>query len=144
MALPLTLGLGTEGLVIITENAQQIGAALLIVLALAKIVALAGALNTGFIGGPIFPLFFVGGAVGSAVSLIFPAIPPALAVGAVMAAVVSAGLPVTFSMSIIVMLIVGLPATEMVPVFLAGLVALVTTHGLGLVKQGPPPQGVTV
>jgi hypothetical protein len=38
------------------------------------------------------------------------------------------------------MLIVGLPATEMVPVFLAGLVALVTTHGLGLVKQGPPPK----
>ena len=135
MALPLTRGLGTEGLVIVTENAAQIGVTLLIILALAKLLALAGALAAGFIGGPIFPLFFVGGTLGVAVNLMFPDVPVALAVGCLMAAIASAGAPVPFTLSVIVLLIVGLPATEAIPVILAGVTAHVLTHGLGLVPS---------
>ena len=62
--LPTTIGLGTTQMPIITQQAAEIGVLLLIVFALAKLVALSGALNFGFIGGPIFPLLFVGFDVG--------------------------------------------------------------------------------
>ena len=60
-ALPLTLFLGTAGLSTTTSQAAEIGATLLIVYALAKMLALGGALSFGFIGGPIFPMLFIGG-----------------------------------------------------------------------------------
>ena len=44
---------------VVTQQAATIGVILLLVFALAKIVALSGTLNFGFIGGPIFPLLFV-------------------------------------------------------------------------------------
>ena len=136
MALPITLFLGTNGLVIETEQAAQIGVGLLILFALAKMLALAGALSTGFIGGPIFPLLFVGGTLGTAINLIFPQIPLALAVGGMMAAVPGAIVPIPLSIGIIVLLVVGTPATEAVPVLLAALIAYSVTRGLGLLNGG--------
>ena len=47
MALPLTLFLGSEGLVVVTEAGAALGAALLIVYVFAKMLALAGALSAG-------------------------------------------------------------------------------------------------
>ncbi len=79
--LPTTIGLGTTQMPIVTQQAAEIGVLLLIVFALAKLVALSGALNFGFIGGPIFPLLFVGSSLGSAVHLIFPQVPLGLALG---------------------------------------------------------------
>jgi H+/Cl- antiporter ClcA len=86
MVLPLTLFTGSNGLVFITENAVQLGAALLVVIIFAKILATAGALSTGFVGGAIFPMFFVGGTLGTVVTLLFPDIPIALTVGCGMVA----------------------------------------------------------
>ena len=93
VALPLTLFLGSEGLVVVTEKGAAMGLAVVIALVFGRMLATAGALSTGFIGGPIFPLFFVGGAAGTAVNLIFPGIPLALAVGCTMAALTAAALP---------------------------------------------------
>jgi H+/Cl- antiporter ClcA len=132
MALPLTLFLGTNGLAIVTEQAAEIGAGLLILIALAKILAVTGALSTGFIGGSIFPLLFVGATLGSTINLFFPQIPLALTVGVMMAAVPGAILPIPISLGIIVLLIVGTPLTEAVPVLLASLTAFSVTYGLGL------------
>ena len=137
MALPLTLFLGTSGLQVVTEQGAQLGLALVIVMVFAKILATTGALSTGFIGGPIFPLLFVGGTAGTAVHLIFPGVPLGLAVGCMMAAVPGALLPVPFALAVIVLLITGLPATEAVPVFISTIVAYATTHGLGLLGGGP-------
>ena len=44
---------------VVTQQPATIEVILLLVFALAKIVALSGTLNFGFIGGPIFPLLFV-------------------------------------------------------------------------------------
>ena len=93
------------------------GIALVIVLVFAKMLATTGALSTGFIGGPIFPLLFVGGAAGTAVHLIFPDVPLALSVACMMAAVPGALLPIPLTLAVIVLLITGLPATEAIPVF---------------------------
>ena len=99
MALPLTMFLGSEGLVIVTDNAAEMGLVLIVVLVFAKILATAGAISTGFIGGPIFPLFFVGGAAGTAINLIFPGIPATEAIPIILAAVVAHAL--TFGLGIL-------------------------------------------
>jgi H+/Cl- antiporter ClcA len=140
MALPLTLFLGTSGLVEVTEQGAQLGLALVIALVFAKMLATTGALATGFIGGPIFPLLFVGGAAGTAVNLIFPDIPLALAVGCTMAAVPGALLPVPLALAVIVLLITGIPATEAIPVLTSAVVAYFITHGLGLLARGAAKQ----
>lgn len=138
MALPLTLFLGSESLVFVTENGAQLGAALIVVLALGKILATSGALSMGFIGGPIFPLFFVGGAIGTAVNLAFPTLPLALTVGSIMAAVTGALLPAPLTIAVIVLLVTGLNAAEAIPVILAALLGHAIVHGLGLIP-GPAP-----
>jgi len=137
MALPLTMFLGSEGLVIVTDNAAEMGLALIVVLVFAKILATAGAISTGFIGGPIFPLFFVGGAAGTAINLIFPDIPLGLAVGCTMAALTAAALPAPFMIAIVVLLVTGIPATEAIPIILAAVVAHGITFGLGILPRQP-------
>ena len=137
MALPLTMFLGSEGLEIVTENGAAMGVALVVILVFAKILATAGAISTGFIGGPIFPLFFVGGAAGTAVNLIFPGIPLGLAVGCTMAALTAAALPAPFMIAIVVLLVTGIPATEAIPVILAAVFAHAITFGLGILPRPP-------
>jgi chloride channel protein, CIC family len=132
-ALPLTLFLGTDGLVTVTTQAAQLGVALLAVVVLAKMAALAGALAGGFIGGPIFPLLFVGGTAGVVINLLFPGIPQALSVSCMMAAVPGAVLPIPLTLSVIVLLITGVPPTEVIPVVVAALAAYFITHGFGLI-----------
>jgi H+/Cl- antiporter ClcA len=140
MALPLTLFLGSEGLVIVTEKGAAMGLAVVLALVFAKILATAGALSTGFIGGPIFPLFFVGGAAGTAINLMFPGIPLALAVGCTMAALTAAALPAPFMITIVVLLVTGIPATEGIPVLLAAMVAHGIVWGFGFLPR-PPAAG---
>lgn len=139
-ALPLTLFLGTEGLVTVTTQGAQLGVVLLTVVILAKMVALSGALAGGFIGGPIFPLLFVGGTAGVVINLLFPGIPLALCVSCMMAAVPGAILPIPLTLSVIVLLITGVTPTEVVPVPVAALAAYFITHGLGLISQDQPEQ----
>ena len=146
MALPLTMFLGSEGLEVVTENGAALGVALIVALVFGKLLATAGAISTGFIGGPIFPLFFVGGAAGTAVNLIFPSIPLGLAVGCMMAALTAAALPAPFMITIVVLLVTGIPATEAIPIILAAIVAHAITFGLGILprhRSAPPAAEVT-
>jgi H+/Cl- antiporter ClcA len=129
---PVTIGLGTTQMPIITQQAAEIGVVLLIVFALAKMVALSGALNFGFIGGPIFPLLFIGTTLGSAVHLIFPQVPLGLALGCMIVAVPAAIVPIPLAMAAIGIVIIGVPFIDALPVFLAALVSFAITHGLGL------------
>ncbi len=130
--LPTTIGLGTTQMPVITQQAAEIGVLLLIVFALAKLVALSGALNFGFIGGPIFPLLFVGSSLGSAIHIIFPQVPLGLALGCMIVAVPAAIIPVPLALAAIGIVIIGLPANDLLPVFISALVAFSITHGLGL------------
>jgi H+/Cl- antiporter ClcA len=129
---PVTIGLGTTQMPIVTQQAAEIGVVLLIVFALAKMVALSGALNFGFIGGPIFPLLFIGTTIGSAVHVIFPQIPLGLALGCMIVAVPAAIVPIPIAMAAIGIVIIGVPFIDALPVFLAALVSFAITHGLGL------------
>ena len=130
--LPITLFLGTDGLATTTSQAATIGVGLLILFALAKLLALSGALSFGFIGGPIFPLLFVGATLGSAINLLFPQIPFGLAVGCMMAAVPGALVPIPLALAVIVALVVGLQPTNVLPVVMASLISFSLAYGFGL------------
>jgi H+/Cl- antiporter ClcA len=142
MALPLTLFLGTDGLVVTTRQGAQLGLALLIVVIFAKMIATAGALAAGFVGGPIFPWFFMGATAGVAVNLLFPQIPLAITVTCLMTAVPAALTPIPLGVGMIVFLIAGLPVTEAIPMFLAGLVAFVVFQPIAAraARQAAQPQ----
>jgi H+/Cl- antiporter ClcA len=140
MALPLTLFNGSESMVYVTENAAQIGVTLLVMSIFAKILATAGALSAGFIGGTIFPMYFVGSTLGTVVTLLFPDIPIALTVSCGMVAVTSGIIPIPIALGIYTILIAGLPITEAIPIFVAGFTSLFVMGGFGLYAKRPPPE----
>jgi H+/Cl- antiporter ClcA len=90
--LPLTLFSGESETVDLIAGSAEIGVAMLIVLAFAKLFATSLLLSTGWKGGYIFPIMFSGVALGMALSLLFPGIPVPVAVAATMAGVLVAAL----------------------------------------------------
>jgi hypothetical protein len=54
-----------------------------------------------------------------------------------MAALTAAALPAPFMITIVVVLITGLPATEAIPVILAAILAHALTFGLGFLPRPP-------
>ncbi len=80
--LPLTLFSGEEQTIELINTAPEIGVATLIALAVVKALVTCLCLATGWKGGYVFPIMFVGVALGAAVHLLFPGIPLAVAVAA--------------------------------------------------------------
>ncbi|ADZ09824.1 Cl- channel voltage-gated family protein [Methanobacterium lacus] len=128
-ALPVTLGLGTTSMLLVYQNAAEIGAVLLLIFAIAKMAALTGALRFGFIGGPIFPLLFTGSCMGALIHLIFPAVPVGLAMGCMIVAVPAAIVPIPFALAAIGIIIIGVSPQDALPIIIAALVAFSTTRG---------------
>jgi H+/Cl- antiporter ClcA len=132
MAMPLTLFLGTEGLLEVVDLRAELPLGFMVLSALLKLVAVTLVLAAGFIGGPIFPLLFVGGTVGVVLSQIFPGLPLMMAVGCMMAAVPCALLPFPATLAVIVLLITGTPVMNAIPVLSAALTAHFVFKGLVL------------
>ncbi|MCB1245917.1 MAG: chloride channel protein [Acidimicrobiia bacterium] len=105
--LPLTLFSGQESLPAILDDFAAFGIPLLIALALLKAAALGASLGSGMYGGPIFPMFFMGGVLGIAVHAVFPGIPLGLAVGCMMAGLGAAAALIPLSMGILVTIMLG-------------------------------------
>jgi H+/Cl- antiporter ClcA len=72
VAFPLTRFSGAGELATLLNEAPHLAAGLLIAILLAKILAVALSFGTGFYGGPIFPMIFIGGASGVAIHALFP------------------------------------------------------------------------
>jgi len=83
--LPLTLFSGESETADLITHAAEIGIAMLILLAIVKLLATSLLLATGWKGGYIFPIMFASAALGLAANLLFPGIPVAAAVAATMA-----------------------------------------------------------
>jgi H+/Cl- antiporter ClcA len=129
--LPLTLASGKGQLGVAIDNVEQLGAALLIAVVFAKVVAVAISLTTGFIGGPVMPALFIGGTAGLAVHALFPDIPIALAFSCMLVAVPGVSIGAPFSMVFLAALTVGVGAVETAPAAVAVLTAYTLTSGLG-------------
>lgn len=104
---------------------------LLLVLAVVKSLAIGATLHSGFRGGFIFPLMFIGAVVGTAVSLLLPSVPAPVVIISMMAAVNVAVTKTPISTCVILATLTG---TNMMPVLItASLVSLLLTTNLNLI-----------
>ena len=136
-AMPLTLFAGTTQLATALERAPAFGAGLLALLVLGKIASTGISFGTGFYGGPIFPLIFIGGVAGAAVHALIPSIPLGLAVACLFAAVPGAVAQIPFTLVLLAAL--GLTLTspmEAAPAALA--TAIAYSIYTGFLDRRPP------
>lgn len=124
VALPLTVGAGNAQLAEVIDNAATLSTWLLVAVLVGKMVAMALSLATGFIGGNVLPMLFVGGTAGVVAHQLFPSMPYAIAVGCMLSAVPGAAIRAPIGLTAIAGLSVGLGPVTLAPVA----VAVVTAH----------------
>lgn len=110
---PQTLFFGEKEINTIVETGANFGLVMLVAIALAKMLAVSCTLHSGFRGGFIFPLFYIGAAVGLAIALGIPQVHPTIAMVCMMAAVNVAITKTPISTTVILSV---LSDTAMVPV----------------------------
>ena len=134
-ALPLTVGAGNSQLTAVIDNSASIGVGLLLAVLVGKMLAMALSLASGFIGGNVLPMLFVGGTAGVIVHLVFPGIPYAIAVGCMLAAVPGAFIKAPIGLTAIAMLSIGLGPVTTAPVAIAVVTSyLLTTAILRMIR----------
>jgi H+/Cl- antiporter ClcA len=101
--LPLTLYSGEAELNIIIAKGEEIGAILLLLMAVVKLLTLSVCLSSGFPGGFVFPLFFSAGSLGYAIHLLFPFIPLDIAMICTMAGIGGAVMRMPFTILLVMM-----------------------------------------
>jgi H+/Cl- antiporter ClcA len=129
-ALPLTVGAGNSQLTAVIDNSSEIGVWLLLAVLVGKMLAMALSLASGFIGGNVLPMLFVGGTAGVIVHLIFPGIPYAIAVGCMLSAVPGAFIKAPIGLIAIASLSVGLGPVTTAPVAIAVATSYLLTAGV--------------
>ena len=105
--LPLTLFSGEEELNTILAEGAQIGVAMLLLLAVAKLFTLSVCMSSGFPGGFVFPLFFSAGSLGYAIYLLFPFIPLDVAMIGIMSGIGGAVMRMPFTVMVVMMVMSG-------------------------------------
>jgi H+/Cl- antiporter ClcA len=118
--LPLTLYSGQNQLLQIIHNPAAYGIGILLIMMLVKTFLTSTSFASGFEGGPIFPLLFIGGTMGLAISKILIFIPQGVAVTAGMAGVICAVFPIPLTAVILLGFLGGQP--DLLPVIAIGAV----------------------
>jgi H+/Cl- antiporter ClcA len=118
--LPLTLYSGQNQLLEIIHNPAAFGIGLLLLMMLVKALLTSTSFATGFEGGPVFPLLFIGGTLGLALSEILTFIPQGVGVTAGMAGVACAVFPLPLTIALLLGLLGG--QTDLLPVIVIGAV----------------------
>jgi H+/Cl- antiporter ClcA len=107
--LPLTLYSGQEQLIQIIHNPAVYGVGLLLLMLLVKALLTSTSFATGFDGGPLFPLIFIGGTLGLAISKLLAFIPQGVGVTAGMAGVTAAAFPIPLTVTLMLGMLGGQP-----------------------------------
>lgn len=118
MLVPLTRYFGHEELNLIVE--QNPGAVALLMIAIAKMVAIAVTVNGEWRGGFIIPLFFTGACIGKAIALLVPSVHPVLPMIAIMAAMNAAVTRTSISTTLLLTKLTGF--APFTPILFASLV----------------------
>ena len=140
---PQTLFFSEEQIHTVIEAGATLGAVTLLAIALAKMFAISFTLHSGFLGGFIFPLFFIGANTGLAIALLIPELHPTVAMVCLMAAVNVAVTKTPVSTSIILSVLSG---TAMLPVIvIASFTSFVLTSNVTMIgtqrsRQQAPAQ----
>ncbi|HKO65486.1 MAG TPA: chloride channel protein [Candidatus Nitrosocosmicus sp.] len=118
--LPLTLYSGQDQLLQIIHNPAAFGIGLLLLMVIVKVLITSTSFSTGFEGGPIFPLLFIGGSLGLAISKGLTFIPEGIGVTVGMAAVACAVFPLPLTIALLLGFMGG--QTDLLPVIVIGAV----------------------
>jgi H+/Cl- antiporter ClcA len=139
-ALPLTVGAGQTQLGVAIDGSAALGIGLLLVVLLAKMVAMSLSLEVGFLGGNVFPMIFIGGTAGVIVHLALPGVPIALTVSCMLAAVPGSYLRAPISMVLISAIALELDPETVAPVGAAVLTSYLIVAGIryAISKRRPP------
>ena len=142
VALPLTMFTGTDQLTTVIHDGAALGAGLIIAVVVAKILMFALCEATGFIGGPILVMLFIGGSAGTATHLLIPGIPEGLAFATMFAAILGALVAGPFSLIVLTALTTQIGTLQLAPVAIAVLTAYLVVSGSGvlvaLARRGRP------
>jgi H+/Cl- antiporter ClcA len=135
VAAPLVLGDGSLQIGSILTRSEELGVATLIGTGFIKFLAFGISLGFGFVGGPFFPIIFVGACTGSIVHLLVPDVPLVIAYSCCLVGVPCAILPGFFFMTSVAAttLVLGGPATT--AVFFTVIVSYSTVCGMGIVQN---------
>jgi len=132
-AFPVTLTSGSSQLAVVVEEAATVSTWFVAVALVAKMIAVSLSLSSGFLGGIVFPLIFIGGTSGVLVHLLIPDMPLSLALAAMMAGVPGAYLAAPLSLILIAAGTVGLGADAIAPIAITVVIAHLS---LSLVRFG--------
>ena len=134
VALPLTLFTGTSQLTTVIHDGAALGVGLVIAVVFAKIVMFALCEATGFIGGPILVMLFIGGTAGIAAHLLVPGLPEGLAFATMFAGVLGAIVAAPFSLIVLAALTTQIGTLQLAPVAIAVLTAYLAVSGSGVLQ----------
>jgi H+/Cl- antiporter ClcA len=132
VALPLTMFTGTDQLRTVIHDGAALGAGLVIAMVFAKILAFAFCQATGFIGGPILVMLFIGGSAGVAAHLLIPGLPEGLAFATLFAAILGALVGAPFSLIVLAAVTTQVGALQLAPVTIAVLTSYLAVSGSGV------------
>jgi chloride channel protein, CIC family len=143
VALPLTLFTGTSELKTVIDDGATLGAGLVIAVLFAKILMFALCEATGFIGGPVLVMLFIGGTAGIAAHLLIPGLPEGLAFATMFAAVPGSLIAAPITVIVMVALTTQIGTLQLAPVAIAVLTAYLAVSGSGvlmaLARKGQKP-----
>lgn len=126
------VGFLNAGPALVGHFGLRLGIAVLVWIALWKMIAISLTLHSGFRGGFIFPLFFIGACVGMAITLAFPALPAPIVILSMMAAVNVAVTKTPISTAVILTTISG---TSYMPALVgASFASFLLTTRVGLIR----------
>ncbi|MEU8817302.1 chloride channel protein [Actinoplanes sp. NPDC048796] len=130
VALPLTMFTGSDQLETVLGEAGSLGLGLLIAVPIAKMLTFAVSQASGFVGGPIFPALFVGGAAGVLIHQVIPGVPLGLAFTCLLAAVPGGVVAAPFSMVLLAAFMTQIGALQTAPILIAVITSFLTTKGV--------------
>jgi H+/Cl- antiporter ClcA len=131
VALPLTMFTGTGQLTTEIHDGAALGAGLVIAVVFAKILTFALCEATGFIGGPVLVMLFIGGTAGIAAHLLIPGLPEGLAFATMFAAVLGSLVAAPVSGIVLVALTTQIGTLQLAPVAIAVLTSYLAVSGSG-------------
>ena len=102
----------------------------MLALVVAKAITFGVSLGSGFVGGPIFPSLFVGGAAGVAVHLAVPDLPLGLTFTCMLAAVVGGMVSAPFAMVLFAAFTTQVGALNTAPVLIAVVTSYLTVEAV--------------
>jgi H+/Cl- antiporter ClcA len=130
-ALPLTLFTGTDQLSTVIHDGTALGAGLLIAVVFAKVLTFALCEATGFIGGPILVMLFIGGTAGVATHVLIPGLPEGFAFAAMFAAPIGSLVAAPFSLIFFAALATQIGTLQIAPVAIAVITSYLAVSGTG-------------